>query len=54
MDVDMLIEFYNKLINDHPMIEYIEDPLASSHVEGYKKFILRMRKERPAVKVGVG
>ena len=36
-DTDQLIEFYEKLIADHPLLEYIEDGFAE--VQGYKKFM---------------
>jgi len=31
-DVDQLIDFYEKLITDHPLLEYIEDGFANSDI----------------------
>lgn len=37
-DEDQLIDFYEKILNDHPLVEYIEDAFAASHIQAYKRF----------------
>lgn len=53
-DVDQLIDFYEKLITDHPLLEYIEDAFANSDIQGHRKFIKKIKeKHEDAVKVGI-
>jgi len=53
-DVDQLIDFYEKLITDHPLLEYIEDGFANSDIQGHRKFIKKIKeKHEDAVKVGI-
>jgi len=42
-DQDMLTEYYVKLATDHPLIEYIEDPMADGDIVGYQKIIKRFK-----------
>lgn len=37
-EVDQLVDFYEKLIADHPLLEYFEDCFATIDIQGYKKF----------------
>ncbi len=36
-DVDPLIDFYFKFVTDHPLITYLEDPIADTDIAGWKK-----------------
>lgn len=36
-EADELIDYYMKYMNDHPLINYIEDPLCDSDLPGWKK-----------------
>jgi enolase len=36
-DVDPLIDYYLKYITDHPLITYLEDPIADSDLIGWNK-----------------
>ena len=53
-DEDQLIDFYDKLLNDHPLVEYIEDAFAPVHIQPYKKFVAKLRESKPNVMVGAG
>lgn len=54
MDADQLSDFYEKLINDHPLLEYIEDCFAFSDIKGIKKFQAKMKeKHQDKIKIGV-
>mmetsp|Transcript_6812 Transcript_6812/g.11483 ORF Transcript_6812/g.11483 Transcript_6812/m.11483 type:complete len:225 (-) Transcript_6812:635-1309(-) len=53
MDSDQLMDFYDKLLNEHPLLEYIEDPFGNSDVEGFKKYIERTKLNNPGLKIGV-
>lgn len=53
MDTDQLIEFYEKMCNDHPLLEYIEDPIQKADVKGVKKFIEKLKESHPKVRVGI-
>lgn len=50
---DMLIDWYMKLCNEHPLLEYIEDPMAVNDIRGYRVMVERFAKKYPHVKVGV-
>ena len=41
------------MINDHPLIDYIEDCFAHSDVKGFKKFIAKQRENNNKVNVGI-
>lgn len=47
-DTNQLIDFYDKIINEHPLVEYLEDCFQINDIQSYKKV---MRKGN--VKVGV-
>jgi len=51
-DADQLIEFYEKLLNDHPLVRLIEDCFAQKDIQGYKKLIAKL-KEADRVTVSV-
>ena len=53
MDVDQLIEFYEKMCNDHPLLEFIEDPMQKGEVKGLKKFMEKLKTSHPNVRVGI-
>ena len=48
-----MTEFYEKMINDHPLLEYIEDGFADKDIQGYKKCIDKFAAELPHVQIGV-
>jgi enolase len=52
-DVNQLIEFYQKMCTEHPLLEIIEDSFAKSDVKGVKKFIEKLKESHPAVRVGI-
>lgn len=39
-DADQLIDFYLKFCNDHPLINFLEDPIADVDIEGWKKIMV--------------
>jgi enolase len=46
-DADQLIDYYLKFCTDHPLITFLEDPIADSDIEGWKKIIvLKILKSR--------
>ena len=49
----MLVEWYVKMCNEHPMLEYLEDPLVEGDAIGYQKILKRFKDACPRVKVGV-
>ena len=53
-DQGQLIEFYNKLISDHPLLEYFEDCFGLADIQGYKKFTKQLKESHEGkVQVGV-
>jgi enolase len=40
-DSDQLSDFYDKLVNDHPLVEFLEDGFAKTDIKGYKKYIAK-------------
>lgn len=54
-DHDQLIEFYEKLVADHPLLEYIEDGFSgASDIQGIKKCIDKFQRYHPQVIIGTG
>lgn len=49
----MLTEYFAKLCAEHPLLEYLEDPMAEGDVLGYQKILKRFREGLPNVKIGV-
>ena len=52
-DENQLSDFYDKMINDHPLLEYIEDPFSKGDVKAVKKFIEKMQVSHPGVRIGI-
>ncbi len=50
-DSNQLIEFYLKLLSDHPLIEYMEEPFFKDDEEGLYKFMAKVRAEKPKLMV---
>ena len=50
-DTDQLIDFYVKLITDHPLITYLESPIAESDVDGWEKIFDKFSEEKPNVNI---
>lgn len=49
-----MVDFYEKIINEHPLVEYIEDPFAVDKVISYRKLQDKLRVSNPNVKIGIG
>ena len=47
----MLVEYYFKLCQEHPLIDYIEDPFAEGDLLGYQKLLRRFAQSK--VRIGV-
>lgn len=47
-DSDQLIEFYFKYCTDHPLITYLEDPIADIDQIGWKKILLKFE-SKPSI-----
>lgn len=41
----MLIEWYQKIINEHPLVTYLEDPIRAGDVEGWKLLQTMMKQK---------
>jgi hypothetical protein len=52
-DTDQLIEYLVKMCNEHPLLEYLEDPLVDGDPPSYQKLIKRFKESLPRVKIGV-
>eukprot|EP00349_Pseudokeronopsis_sp_Brazil_P010479 CAMPEP_0202980410 /NCGR_PEP_ID=MMETSP1396-20130829/86347_1 /ASSEMBLY_ACC=CAM_ASM_000872 /TAXON_ID= /ORGANISM="Pseudokeronopsis sp., Strain Brazil" /LENGTH=94 /DNA_ID=CAMNT_0049720381 /DNA_START=1108 /DNA_END=1392 /DNA_ORIENTATION=- len=39
--------------NDHPLLEYIEDPFAEGDVSGYQKIIKRLKDSGSRLRIGI-
>lgn len=50
-DQTMLADYFVKLVNDHPLLTYIEDPFADGDILGHQKILKRMKDK--GVKVGI-
>ena len=50
-DCTMLADYFVKMVNDHPLLTYIEDPFAEGDVLGYQKILRRFKDSQ--VKIGV-
>ena len=48
---DELIDFYIKLCNDHPLLLYLEEPLAEKDKEGWEKLTEKFDKEKPNITI---
>ena len=48
-DTDQTIDYYMKLVTEHPLIRYLEEPIAEVDVEGWEKIIDKFAEEKPNV-----
>jgi hypothetical protein len=48
-DTDQTIDYYVKLVTEHPLIRYLEEPIAEVDVEGWEKIIDKFAEEKPNV-----
>lgn len=46
------MDFYDKIVTDHPLLEYIEDAFANQDIKGVKKYVAKKR-EQNGVNIGV-
>lgn len=53
MDADQVMEFYQKICADHPLVELIEDPFALKDIKAHKKFCEKLKETNPNVKVSI-
>ena len=51
-DSQMLVDWLFKMASDHPLLTYVEDPMAHGDIGGYKKCIEKF-KELERVQIGV-
>ena len=52
-DTDQTIEWLVKMCSEHPLLEYLEDPLVDGDPVAYQKVIKRFKEALPKVKIGV-
>jgi len=52
-DTKMLCDWYVKIINDHPLVTSLEDPVRVGDVEGWKQLQMAIQAKHEHVKVGV-
>lgn len=52
LDSDQLMDFYDKVVADHPLVEYLEDCYAISDLKGFKKYLARCQGDKK-LKLGV-
>ena len=50
-DNEQMIDFYIKLCKDHPLLKYLEDPLANNDLRGYSKLFDKFNTECPDVNI---
>lgn len=46
-DSTQLLDFYNKLISDHPLIEFLETPFYSKENDSFIKFYTKLQNQKP-------
>ena len=46
-----LIDFYIKLCQDHPLLKYLEDPIANKDERGWGNLLEKFKNEKPDVKI---
>ncbi len=51
LESSKLIDYYLQYFNDHPMITYIEDPIADSDISGWKELIKRAEEKNSLLKI---
>jgi hypothetical protein len=52
-DTDQLIEWLVKMCNEHPLLEYLEDPLVDGDPAAYQRLLKRFKDAAPRVKIGI-
>lgn len=52
-DTDQVIEWLVKTCNEHPLIEYLEDPIVEGDPAAYQRILKRFREAVPRVKIGI-
>lgn len=50
-DSDGMVDYYLKYLTEHPLITYLEDPMADSDIQGWKKLFKKMEEKNCLVKV---
>ena len=50
-DKEQLIDFYLKLATDHPLLKYLEDPMADADLRGWAKLLEKFASTKPEVKI---
>lgn len=50
-DKEQLIDFYLKLATDHPLLKYLEDPMADTDLRGWAKLLEKFASTKPEVKI---
>jgi enolase len=53
-DQDQLADYYLKVIQEHPLVQYIEDPYANSDFKGYQKLQAKLLSNPATSQVQVG
>ena len=48
-----MIDYYIKMFNDHPLIEYVEDAFAQFDFNNHKAFSDKLQNELPRVNMGL-
>jgi len=46
-----MCDYYCKLCDDHPMLQYIEDPFAETDIAGFKQLKNALAESHPTVKI---
>ena len=52
-DVEQMVEIYEKLIQEHPLLTYVEDPFVVNHVSGYKQLKEKLKEGSAHVEISV-
>jgi len=52
-DNKMLCDWYIKILNEHPLVTYLEDPVRVSDVDGWRQLKEALKAKHEHVKVGV-
>ena len=48
-----MCEYFVKMVEDHPLITYIEDPLASEDFDAMRKLRSMLNEKSPSVQLGL-
>lgn len=52
-DNKMLSDWFIKILNEHPLVTYLEDPVRVQDVEGWKTLKAALQTKHEHVKIGV-